>query len=133
VSFIENLQRSCFLLIRRFFEWLMRKLERTPTISYKDSVVTALKQEYTLLELKRDGRLFAFFDFSKARAGDTFRLRLYYFFDGWKLFQEVSVEGEQREPILSFSDRLAHGFKVTLVQTAGIKKEIPYEFVLLRW
>jgi len=121
------------MIIRNFFGWLMCKLERTPIVSYKDSVVTVLRQEYTLLELRSEGRLYAFFDFSKARAGDVFRLRLYYFFDDWKLFQEVLIEGEQREPLLSFSDRLARGFKVTLAQTAGIKKEIPYEFILLRW
>jgi len=113
--------------------WLKRKLAQEPIISYRDSVITVLRQEYSLFELRREGRLFCFFDFSKARAGDIFRLRLYYLFDGWKLYQEVRIEGEQREPIHSFSDRLARGFKVTLTQTAGIRKEIPFEFILLRW
>jgi len=105
--------------------------KRFHPIKIEGRVALELGQEYEIANLKVFGCLYAFFDFTSARPGDVFELKVFYLMENeWRLHERFEVRNQQPEPCFSLSDRVAKGFRLTLSQTAGIKKTIPFAIYL---
>lgn len=84
--------------------------------------------EYELISYTKLSQFSAMVDLSSMRPGDVVEIRVYVMSQGeFRRYKRIQLEGQQDDPVLSFSWGLVRGAKVTLRQTAGRSSKFYYE------
>jgi hypothetical protein len=99
----------------------------------------ALNAETTVVEVgaqSDDYEVEGYIDLSAMQAGDALEIREYIAVDGssYQLFLRTVLGGPLGEPVIRFHRKLLLWFmryKVTMVQTAGAPRSLPYGFVVM--
>lgn len=98
-------------------------------VVHRDEVVLEVGAWYEILHCERAATFWGYLDFSEARNGDAFRLRLYTrIHDQWVRYQEFEIRGEQENPAWRIALTGMPGLRAELAQTSGIGKRVPYEW-----
>lgn len=101
------------------------------------AVVDKLNEEVTVVELgpfTDDWMVEGYIDVSQLEGGDELEIREYIALDGagYELFLAGTVSGPASEPVVRLHTKtLLSGmkYKVTVVQTSGTPRSIPYYFI----
>lgn len=97
-----------------------------------------MNQEVTVVELgpfSDDWMVEGYIDVSQLASGDVLEIREYIALDGsnYRLFLQTQIAGPATEPAIRFHTKTLHAnmkYKVTVTQTAGMPRNVPYYFIV---
>jgi len=107
---------------------------------YQGSITPqSLNAETTIIEVADQAEpniVEGYLDLSNLQDGDVLVVKEYINVDGenLKLYAQATYEGVQAEPIIHFhSKTFQEGYKITITQTSGTLRSIPYWFLRLEY
>lgn len=131
--FGKYIQKQIETNIKQIRKELIKENKETQFNNTKDTVTTAMNEEYKLLNLTKSCRFSGYIDLSSLRNGDILEAIVFFIStDGIpKRFFRKEFTNQQIDPIIIFDEKVVDGVIITVKQTAGTAgRPLPYNW---RW